>query len=552
VLALIFLNPWAGVMALLCSAAATGAAQAFGVPKDLRQTGLYGLNGGLVGLVGTWMVPSHPHLLPMVVAVAVLSAPLTSLWVQRISIKWQLPVLTVPFLVLSWGMFLALGPAELASGVSVYDRFAWTRYLELRLAEALPGDAALFLRSMSWLLFQNSLLLGAGVLALIFWRTRVAAGLAFLGYLVGLSVMRNIGSDAGTRIPGIETVAAFNASFVAVCVGGLFLRLTWLGVLYGFMGAAAAAVLTMAMAEAWVNADVPVLNAPFLLVTLLLLALARSRSINTRPGQIEPLPLVRISTPEDSLDLRWFHNPSDPLKLSLPFYGVWYVAQGTHGLLTHWGKGSHAWDFIVVDRMNRSCRGLGRSAEDYYAWSLPVVAPAAGRVVRVLDSVKDNVPPEVNKKENWGNHIIIDHGNGLYSEMSHFRHKGIVAKEGQVVARGQLLGYLGNSGFSMEPHLHYQLQVAPTVGAKSIPAKFWGYYVHRAERSTLVEKGAPQMGELVGGEQLVLPGGPAGRWLNGHSSNGHHANGYHANGNGNGNGYHKNGHVPAVRVKLGS
>jgi hypothetical protein len=60
------------------------------------------------------------------------------------------------------------------------------------------------------------------------------------------------------------------------------------------------------------------------------------------------------------------------------------------------------------------------------------------------------------------------------------------------------------------------------------------------------------MGELVGGEQLVLPGGPAGRWLNGHSSNGHHANGYHANGNGNGNGYHKNGHVPAVRVKLGS
>ncbi len=505
VLALTFLNPWAGAVALLASAAATAVAMASGVSRETLKTGLYGLNGALVGLVATWYVPEHPALLPVAVAVAALSAPVTSLWIDRVSVKTGLPVLTLPFLALSLLLFLVLRPLEPALTSGFYEQFAWTQRLEEHTAAALPGDLNLFLRSMSWLLFQNSVVLGIAVVALVLWRSRITALVAFLGYVAGLAVARSAGGGILAEMPGIEAVVGFNAAFVVLCVAGMFVRLTWLSVGYGLLGAAMASLLALGLARLFSHAELPVLNAPFLIVTIWLLALARAHKLNTGGALLTPVPLTVVSTPERTLELPWGRNAGDQLKLSLPFYGVWYVAQGTHGLLTHWGDGSYAWDFVVMDTRYRSCRGLGRRAEDYYAWGLPIIAPAPGRVVRVVGTVSDNIPPEVNKRENWGNHIIIDHGGGLYSELSHFRRKGIVVVEGQAVARGQLLGYLGNSGLSMEPHLHYQLQRDSEAGAKSAPAKFWGYYQHKGDRSIHVAKGSPQQGDLVGGPKLELP-----------------------------------------------
>ena len=55
----------------------------------------------------------------------------------------------------------------------------------------------------------------------------------------------------------------------------------------------------------------------------------------------------------------------------------------------------------------------------------------------------------------YGNHVIINHGYGyqtLYGHMSK-----IVIKPGQKVNRGDLIGYVGNSGTSTAPHLHYEV-----------------------------------------------------------------------------------------------
>ena len=184
-------------------------------------------------------------------------------------------------------------------------------------------------------------------------------------------------------------------------------------------------------------------------------------------------------------------------ELVLPFYGTWYVSQGNHGYPTHWGHGSHAWDFIVMGESNKSHRGLGRECADYYAYWLPVIAPAPGRVAVVVDGVLDNVPPAVNEEQNWGNYVIIDHGNGEYSELSHFKGKGIMVKVGEQVARGQLLGYCGSTGHSEEPHLHYQLQAGDFVGARSLPARFSYYVKVEGDRDIPVRRGIPQRGDKV-------------------------------------------------------
>lgn len=55
----------------------------------------------------------------------------------------------------------------------------------------------------------------------------------------------------------------------------------------------------------------------------------------------------------------------------------------------------------------------------------------------------------------YGNRIIINHGNGyqtLYAHMNEF-----AIKEGETVTRGQVIGYVGNTGKSVGPHLHYEV-----------------------------------------------------------------------------------------------
>ncbi|MDY0780905.1 M23 family metallopeptidase [Tenacibaculum sp. IB213877] len=73
----------------------------------------------------------------------------------------------------------------------------------------------------------------------------------------------------------------------------------------------------------------------------------------------------------------------------------------------------------------------------------PIYASGNGKVIRATRS------------STYGNVIYIDHGYGyetIYAHMSKF-----VAKRGQQVKRGDLIGYVGNTGRSAAPHLHYEV-----------------------------------------------------------------------------------------------
>lgn len=71
-------------------------------------------------------------------------------------------------------------------------------------------------------------------------------------------------------------------------------------------------------------------------------------------------------------------------------------------------------------------------------------------------------------KQSYGNCIIIDHGFGfqtLYGHMNKFK-----ARVGQKVKRGEIIGYVGNTGKSTGPHLHYEVIVR---GKHDNPAKYY-------------------------------------------------------------------------------
>ena len=74
----------------------------------------------------------------------------------------------------------------------------------------------------------------------------------------------------------------------------------------------------------------------------------------------------------------------------------------------------------------------------------PIYATGNGRIEKVSTS-----------KRGFGNYIKINHGFGyktLYAHMNKY-----IVRKGQIVKRGDLIGYVGNSGTSTGPHLHYEV-----------------------------------------------------------------------------------------------
>ena len=56
-----------------------------------------------------------------------------------------------------------------------------------------------------------------------------------------------------------------------------------------------------------------------------------------------------------------------------------------------------------------------------------------------------------------GNTVVIDHGGGVFSGYAHLG--AFAVAEGQDVEKGQLIGFVGNSGLSTAPHLHWEISV---------------------------------------------------------------------------------------------
>ncbi len=63
-------------------------------------------------------------------------------------------------------------------------------------------------------------------------------------------------------------------------------------------------------------------------------------------------------------------------------------------------------------------------------------------------------------KRGMGNHIIIDHGFGYTSIYAHLDSFNVRA--GQKVHRGDVIGFVGNTGMSIAPHLHYEIKLNGT------------------------------------------------------------------------------------------
>ena len=85
-------------------------------------------------------------------------------------------------------------------------------------------------------------------------------------------------------------------------------------------------------------------------------------------------------------------------------------------------------------------------------WGMDFTAPKGTPIYATGDGI---VKRADNRASGYGKHIRIDHGFGyvsLYAHMSKYQ-----VKRGQKVKRGEIIGYVGNTGRSAGPHLHYEI-----------------------------------------------------------------------------------------------
>lgn len=131
-----------------------------------------------------------------------------------------------------------------------------------------------------------------------------------------------------------------------------------------------------------------------------------------------------------------------------------------------WRGQSYAVDLVAVGAWGSRERGLHPSdPAAYAAFGAPILAPCTGTVIRAVDRLPDLPVPLKDREHLAGNHVIIACG-GDWIVLGHLQSGSVRVAEGQRVDVGEVVGRLGNSGNTDEPHLHVHAQ---TPGSEDEP-----------------------------------------------------------------------------------
>jgi len=165
-----------------------------------------------------------------------------------------------------------------------------------------------------------------------------------------------------------------------------------------------------------------------------------------------------------------------PIVLSPPVRGQWAIFNPP-------GHAKLAYDFLTVDDQKSPYKAVSMfrhivstlSVEATLAWNQPVVAVADGIVIAASDGMPDRenicmardllclmvggpkpVPPF---SALGGNYVILQCGE-VYPLYAHLRNGSVRVSPGDRVRTGDVLGMVGNSGSSLQPHLHFQVMAS--------------------------------------------------------------------------------------------
>lgn len=176
---------------------------------------------------------------------------------------------------------------------------------------------------------------------------------------------------------------------------------------------------------------------------------------------------------------QYFHKNSCPLPenyANLARDGFWPIYCGTETLIWPASESHNASRGYDYPDSGHAGLDIIQSDSEPNCYKRPVVASASGRVIHAEKScAHENGEhcrcggwpnyPNAEGREGHGNNIIIEHNNGIYTCYSHLTINGVEVNVGDIVHKGQVIGYIGQTGDSYGAHLHFEVRTG---------TPFWG------------------------------------------------------------------------------
>jgi murein DD-endopeptidase MepM/ murein hydrolase activator NlpD len=139
---------------------------------------------------------------------------------------------------------------------------------------------------------------------------------------------------------------------------------------------------------------------------------------------------------------------------------------------------------ISTKDLTRIASGFGLRIHPVYKISkfhagMDFTAPLGTDVYASGDGTIESVS---SSKRGMGNYIIVNHGFGYSSIYAHLESFNV--KTGQKVHRGDVIGYVGNTGMSVAPHLHYEIKLNDV---NVDPVNYFFNDLSPAEYETMIE-----------------------------------------------------------------
>jgi len=474
------------VLGALCTA------EALGYRRDLTHRGHFGFNAVLCGLA-----LGHGHCVTVLILVKAallgsVAAIVTASLSQFLNQRFRLPVLALPFVLITSLLDLAVGSAQSihqSSFVGVPD-----------LPVHLPVPVAGALRAFGSVVYSPTTAAGALVFLGALLTSRFLAGFGLLG--VGIaSLLVDLSRSPVDQMWLLP--ANYNALLVSSSLGCVFFVPSLASFAWACVSAIFTTWLALTLGPLLARVGLPVLAWPFVIIVFAGLAVLARRS----PGRAPYAPSLLDSDGEANLSyhrmLRLRFGAPGPTKVTLPVEGTWTVTQGFNGDFTHQLPWQHALDFEIMDENGFPFRGTGTNAADYYCFDAPVSAALAGTVVLAYSEHPDNLPATQDLTYPYGNVVVIQHGPAVFSVLAHLKQRSIVVCEGQHVATGTIVARCGSSGRSPRPHLHFQVQSGAHLGAPTLPFEVSHFAVARPGTAEYVAQGVPRIGDCVAAGQAA-------------------------------------------------
>lgn len=470
-------NPWTGLLlflavtiakpsmsaaGLMCALSAYIFARFIGMKEEFLHSGFYTYNAILVGLSIGFICRITPLSILLLVCLGVMTFLVTGLLFNLFYSYLKLPVLSLPFVIVSSIAYLASSKYSVLV-VSTFHSHTISNY-GLNIPIWIEG----YFRALGAIFFLPHLWVGIAFATTIFISSPILFLLSLLGYYSGVLMT---GLMTGAFNNAFTDITHFNHILTAMAIGGVFMASSPKSYLLSIIAVFTCTVLLDSIRTLWATYAIPVFTLPFNLVTMTFIYML---GIVSHPMMVRYIQ----ATPEATLD-HFLTNSKrftgKAVTLSLPFTGEWEVWQGFDGEWTHQGYGNHACDFLIRDGGGKSHNRDGKRLEDYYAFRKPVLSPISGQVVKIVNNLKDNLIGQVDRENNWGNLVILREERGFFIELSHFLQNSIKVNEGDRVVKGHILGLCGNSGNSPQPHIHIQVQELKNIGAQTLPFSFSCY-----------------------------------------------------------------------------